>query len=177
MDCPNCGLETQANQKYCRSCGAGLQMTTQPLTRQGAIPDFESQAAISRNEENHPGNNLAVWGFMIMFIGVAIGVIGKMLLHQDLITVIGVLVSLAGMFISAYPYLSTPARQQSDSNLTSQAKVAKSSPRVKQLPEESDIEYVPSITERTTNLLPEDARPRTSTKDERENARDVGIVD
>ena len=153
MDCPKCGLKTQANQKYCRSCGASLQMTTQPLSRQGEISDFESQAAISRNEEKHTGNNLAVWGFMIMFIGVAIGVIGKMLLQQDLVTVIGVLVSLAGMFISAYPYLSTPARQQSASKLTSQAKVATSSQPVKQLPEESNIEYVPSITERTTNLL------------------------
>jgi len=87
-----------------------------------------------------------------MLIGAAIGVVGKKLLHEDIITVVGVLISLLGMFLTVYPYLK-PARRQKDVYLpSSQSKVPASSP-AERLPQATDIDYVPSITERTTDLL------------------------
>jgi hypothetical protein len=40
-----------------------------------------------------------------MLIGVVIGVVGKKLVHEDIITVVGVLISLSGMFLTTYQYL------------------------------------------------------------------------
>ena len=53
-----------------------------------------------------------------MFIGVAIGVIGKKLVHDDIVTVVGILLALAGMFMTAYPYLAPSRRRLTPAGLT-----------------------------------------------------------
>ena len=152
MTCPTCGLTARADQKFCRSCGASLQMTTRPLAELATISDLEKASAVSFSDDRQRGNRLLLWGFALMLIGAAIGVVGKKLLHEDIITVVGVLISLLGMFLTVYPYLK-PARRQKDVYLpSSQSKVPASSP-AERLPQATDIDYVPSITERTTDLL------------------------
>jgi hypothetical protein len=104
-----------------------------------------------------------------MFIGVAIGIIGKMLMHQEMVTVVGVLVSLVGMFLTAYPYLSPSPRQKYDSIPSSQPEALTQSQPTKYLPQESNIAYVPSITERTTDLLKNSAPTRTRKNEDGES--------
>ncbi len=41
MHCSKCGLQVVPDQKFCRSCGATLQMITQPLAELAAIPNRE----------------------------------------------------------------------------------------------------------------------------------------
>ena len=101
-----------------------------------------------------------------MFIGVAIGVIGKKLIHEDIVTVVGILISLVGMFLTAYPYLSPAPRKEHDSSLPSQPEVLTESQTTKSLPEGSNTEYVPSITERTTSLLEGSATTARQKEDE-----------
>jgi hypothetical protein len=164
MDCPKCGLPGLPDQKFCRSCGASLQVTTQPLAETLVLADLERKATgISRDGPQRP-NRLAPWGFISMFIGVAIAVIGKMLLHEDIVTVVGVLVALLGMFLTAYPYLWPSRRPKYDSSPPLQPDPLSSQP-AKYL-SEGNIDYVPSITERTTNLLKNPA----VTKPEKEEA-------
>ena len=94
-----------------------------------------------------------LWGFVMMLIGVAIGVAGKKLLDEDIITVVGVLISLAGIFLVCYPYLS-PHRQKLDESVpSSQPQVLNTPHPAEYLPPGNIVDYVPSITERTTNLL------------------------
>jgi hypothetical protein len=140
-------------------------MTTQPLTRDGALSDSEARHPIIRMDEKHRGNSLVLWGFIIMFIGIAFGVTGKMLLHQEFITGIGVLISVLGMFLTAYPYLFTPSRARSDHN-TSPGKVLTSPQQAKLLPGDSGTEYIPSITEKTTDLLQHSSVTRPGQKDD-----------
>jgi hypothetical protein len=83
-------------------------MTTQPLAELDTISDLERTLAISLQVEVRRRNGFVLWGFIAMFIGVAIGVVGKKLLHEDIVTVIGVLISLLGMFLTVYPYLAPP---------------------------------------------------------------------
>jgi hypothetical protein len=99
-----------------------------------------------------------------MFIGVAIGVIGKMLMHEEMVTVVGVLVSVVGMFLTVYPYLLPSPRQKHDSIPSLQPEVLRQSQPTKYLPPESNIEYVPSISERTTDLLKDSAAIRPGQK-------------
>lgn len=153
MNCPKCGLEILADQRFCRVCGKSLQMTTQPLAERAAMTNLESRPVTLVEDEKQRANKLMPWGFIIMFIGVAVGVIGKKLMHEDLVTVLGVLVSLAGMFLTVYRYLWPSPRQKSDTSPSSQVDILVQSQPGKYLPPESNIEFVPSITERTTSLL------------------------
>ena len=153
MNCPKCGLPTLSDQKFCRSCGAGLQMITQPLAEPATVPDPVTTPAIIYRDERRPPDRLLLWGFIMMFVGAAIGVVGKKLLHEDIVTVVGVLVSLAGMFLSAYPFLSPSPRKRYGSGPSAPPKVLTQSQSTKSLPQDSNTEYVASITDRTTDLL------------------------
>lgn len=167
MNCPKCGMQTLPEQKYCRSCGAGLQIVTQPLAERVAVSDVTRTPAVVRKDETQRAAGMMRWGFILMFIGVSIGVTGKMLMHEDIVVVVGVLLSLVGMFLTVYPYLSPSPRKQYDSRLPSPPEVLTESPPTKYLPQVSDTEYVPSITERTTGLL-ESSAPITPRKKEGE---------
>jgi len=168
MVCSKCGLQTLPEQKFCRSCGASLQAITQRLP-EGTTVTGPGTPAISIREEMHGTNRLVQWGFIVMFLGAAIGVVGKMLMHDQLVTVVGVLLSLVGMFLAVYPYLSPSSRTRHNSGSSSQPELQRQSQPTKQLPEERTIEYVPSITERTTDLLKTSAA--TPKQKEDENSR------
>jgi len=159
MICPKCGLQTLPEQKFCRSCGASLQAITQRLP-EGTTLAGQITPAIIIQEETHGANRLVQWGFIIMFVGAVIGVVGKMLMHEQVVTVVGVLLSLAGMFIAVYPYLSPSSSSRHNTVASSQPELQKQSQPAKQLPEERTIEYVPSITEGTTDLLKTPATPK-----------------
>jgi hypothetical protein len=134
-------------------------MITQPLVERDTVSDPERTRAFILRNEKQQTSRLVLWGFIIMFIGAAIGVMGKKLVHDEIVTVVGVLISLAGMFLTVYPYLSPPKKH--DSNPSSQPEALAQSQPTKYLPQGSDIEYVPSISERTTDLLAtSEVRPR-----------------
>lgn len=172
MNCPKCGLLTFPDQKFCRSCGAGLQLTTQPLVESGAVSNLTSTSAVIFRDERQRPSGLILWGFILMFIGVAIGVIGKKLMHEDIVTVVGVLISLLGMFLTVYPYLSppkSPSRKKDDSSPSSQPEVLTPAEQPKFLPQASNTEFVPSVTERTTDLLESSAATTPRRKDDGES--------
>jgi predicted lipid-binding transport protein (Tim44 family) len=127
-------------------------MTTQRLVDHPAVLDARSAPAITGSEKQFRPNGLLLLGFIVMFIGVAFGVIGKMLIHQDAVTVVGVLASLAGMFMVAYSSLFPSQPQKYNSN-RSPKPVLTEVETPKSLSSQSNTDYAPSITERTTDLL------------------------
>lgn len=153
MTCPKCGSPRLAEQKFCRSCGASLPVTTQPLAEAPSLTKLENKSAIGFRSEERRANSFVFWGVIIMFIGAAIGVIGKKLVHEDIITVVGVLISFAGMFLTVYPYLAPSSRKKTGTSSSLQPDVLTLSEQPRYLPRANDIEYVSSITERTTDLL------------------------
>lgn len=153
MTCPKCGSPRLANQKFCRSCGISLELTTQPLAEPSTVSYRKSTSATGFKSEKQRINGFVLWGFIIMLIGAAIGIIGKKLAHEDIVTVVGVLISLAGMFLAVYPYLAPTPRKKNDSVSSLQPELLTPSQPGKYLPQRSNIEYVPSITESTTGLL------------------------
>jgi predicted lipid-binding transport protein (Tim44 family) len=169
MNCPSCDLQTLPGQKFCRSCGASLQMTTQPLAGSGTVSELDKPLANNSRGAQQRANGLVLWGFISMFVGVAISLIGKMLMHQDIVTVVGVLITLAGMFLTAYPYLSPARPHKDDSAPSTQPDVLTQSPATKFLPQGGHIESLPSITERTTDLLMNPAPNRTRKKEDEES--------
>ena len=162
MTCHKCGSETLPDQRFCRACGARLGIVTEPLTKEAAISYPKDAKVVEDRIDSR--NRLVAWGFIIMFVGVAIGVIGKKLMHEEIVTVIGILMSLAGMFLTGYPYLRPSSRKDSRS-ASSSRELTKQSPPVNQLPE-GRTDYVPSITERTTDLLKSSEVRRSKEKDD-----------
>jgi len=159
MNCRKCGFQTLPDQRFCRSCGESLQTNTTPFVEQATLFEPEKPPANILKDEKQRASGLMHWGFMIMFIGVAVGIIGKKLMHEDIVTAVGALVSIMGMFLAVYPSLSPSSRRKVDSSPSSQPDILSQPQAGKYLPPESNIEYVPSITERTTNLLEKSAVP------------------
>ena len=166
MTCHKCGLQTLPEQRFCRSCGTSLQITTQPLARPVAESDPEIKSAQTWRER---ANKYVLSGFIVMLLGVAIGVIGKKLMHQDLVTVIGVLISLVGMFLTVYPYLAPSRRTKHDPTQSQLDEITHSRPS-NTLPRERSPEYVASITERTTDLLEDVPVARRTAEDGKSSA-------
>lgn len=153
MNCPKCGVEVVPQQKFCRACGTTLTMDTQRLTEPATVSQPQSHTEIAPRDNLHRPEKLLAWGLIVMFVGAAIGIIGKMLIHVDVVTVAGVLVALAGMFLSVFPYVFPSPRRRRISNESSESELQAQPKSQKSLPEERPIEHVPSITERTTDLL------------------------
>ena len=141
-------------------------METQRLAKPQVGTDPGRPSTIGSKEEDQRANQFVLWGFILMFIGVAIGVVGKKLLYQDIVTVVGVLISLGGMFGTVYPYLA-PTRRKVDSNFPSQPEILTPPKTTEYLPDASSIEYVPSITDRTTKLLKNSATKRPEETDKK----------
>jgi hypothetical protein len=174
MICPKCELQAQADQKFCRSCGASLRITTQPLAELDTLSDLERPQRVGGSKgKAQRGNTFVLWGFITMFIGVAIGVLGKKLLHEDIVTVVGVLISLLGMFLTVYPFLAPSAREKNNFQPSSPPQIPTPSRPKESLPEARNIEYVSSITEGTTDLLKNPAATKAAQK---ENGQSKALV-
>ncbi len=143
MKCYQCGSQSEQTQNFCRTCGTSLQIITKPLAEYAEVAEPENTPAHIPQTAGQRRRKLALAGMLIMFIGLALGVISTMIIHQEIIAASGVLISIIGMFLVAYSSLSSP-RSKSNANTPAQPIY---------LPQENKLEYLPSITERTTSLL------------------------
>ena len=93
-------------------------------------------------------------GFIIMFAGVVLGIIGKKLFNIDIVSVVGVLLSVAGMFMIAYPFIFPSPRRRQDAVPRQQPGSMKPADPTKKLTQMNDIDFISaSVTEGTTDLL------------------------
>ena len=159
MHCPNCGKQTSLNQKFCRSCGMSLETVSKVLTEHLSVADSDRlMAKVDESLLVRRMYKMLLWGIIAVIFGIALLAIGK---NNGLITLPGLLIALAGMLLAAYGVLSPiktmvlPSRQQP------QSKALKQPESELYLPPQSFFEPVPSVTERTTELL-EIENPRVS---------------
>jgi hypothetical protein len=129
------------DQKFCRSCGADLQGT--------GVTVADGSIGVDGERTNH----LMLLGFVVMFAGAAVGVVGKMLLHADAVTVVGVLAALAGMFIVVYPSLNPARRRRQALASAARPEIFLPAEPTKKLTPVNEADFIPSVTESTTDLL------------------------
>ena len=164
MNCPSCDLQALPGQKFCRSCGASLQMTTQRLTEPATVSELNRPAATAVKGDPQRVNGYVPWGYLVIIIGVAICLIGKKIIHEEILTIVGVLLSFGGMLLTASRL---PARRQSyEPATTAPPQVLTPSPAAEYLPRDDRLGSLPSITERTTDLLKNPAPTRTRKKED-----------
>lgn len=163
MFCPNCGNKNSTDQKFCRSCGLGLQKVAQTLSEQ-----LPTKLDLSLQQKKERFEKLGVAALSVFGVGVAIpvlyGIFYKMMYTQGkviaglgllaLIIVLGCGLLSVILFAKANEVKETPAKPAlpDQPQLHPQAET-------RELPEHSPPETpVFSVVDRTTELLPQKSR-------------------
>src|SRR5215470_14671591 len=91
MYCPNCGKENSEKQRFCRSCGLGLQAISQALADELSPGEENGCSAGILNREQKGSQNPLIYGFLMLMVGAIIGLFGKKIFFDKTIADIGTL--------------------------------------------------------------------------------------
>lgn len=163
MYCPNCGTKTKTDQNYCRACGLGLEKIASTLTEQ--LPARVDESLLARKDrlEKWGVVSLSVFAFgVISFLLYSVGM--KLISQGNLLAVLG----MVGLFIMmacglASVILFAKAKDVGDKAKKRNSEVSEST-STKQLLTEGHFEPVPSVTDRTTELLVVEKRDTQRTR-------------
>ena len=155
MYCPNCGNQNSVDQKFCRSCGLGLQKVVQTLSEQ--LPT-KLDLSLQQKKERFEKLGLAALGIFGAGLGIPIlyeilyttmwtqGNIVKGLGMLALVLVLACGLMSAILFAKANEVKETPAKQPLPQELANQHTAELLNESVPQTP-------TFSVTDRTTELL------------------------
>lgn len=164
MYCPNCGTKTSIDQNFCRACGLGLEKIALSLTEQlPTKPDLSLQQQKERLEKLGVVA-LSVFGFGVLsFIAYTIGY-KLMVAKGDIVAVlatIGFLIMAACGLASVILFAKAKEVGQEANKRKPQPDLA-SGESTKELLTEGHFEPVPTVTDRTTELLTVEKRDAKS---------------
>lgn len=158
MYCPNCGAKTSTEQKFCRSCGLGLEKIALSLTEQLPTRVDEHQLSQKERYERLGVAALSVFGAGVLGL-ILYGIVYKLMVTQGKLIAglgfLGLIIMLGCGLLSTILFAKAKeAEQAAGKRQISDAKVANVSPTpTKELLTEGNFEPVPSVTDRTTELL------------------------
>lgn len=164
MYCPNCGTKTSTDQNFCRSCGLRLEKVAATLSEQMPTRvDLTLQQQKERYEKWGMAA-LSVFGLGILsFIIYSVGY--KLMMTQGNIlaalAIIGFLVMVVCGLGSVVLFAKAKEVGEGASKRSPQPAI-KSAESTKELLTEGNFEPVPSVTDRTTDLLTAERLERKS---------------
>lgn len=160
MYCPNCGKENSAEQKFCRACGLSLEKAIQSLAEQ--LPERELDKNLRERQERIDRLITIVGGSAVAIVlaGVFWGIIyGIMIVKGQVIPGLLMLAFIIGMVIAG---LLTLYRDSLNKAAGKRRSSQPALPEARTAELEAHLEPVPSVTERTTELLTTDKRDADS---------------
>ena len=160
MLCPNCGTQTTMEQKFCRSCGMNLEPVSKALAAhfaQGGGAEARAEGdgrrvkedelrAVSRMSRDLLPGVAVIFAAIMLVSSVGLPALG---LAYKLLALVTILI---GALISAQAVLS-PLRSLGRRRRAARLEALEGGKATGPLLDESTIEPVPSVTERTTDLL------------------------
>ena len=166
MHCPNCGKPATTDQQFCRACGMSLETvgklvakhTGSPAAVQAKLDKAAAEKAAVRSMFNW-----MIWGMLIVGIGVVMVVINKSFPIGDWFRLLGSLLGVAGMGVMTGGVLNAarrgtlPSRRERDQ--------LSGSPDTNELPTHRPPAELPSVTERTTQLIAVEEAPTNKMMD------------
>jgi zinc ribbon protein len=160
MFCPNCGVETQRETKFCRSCGMDLKLVSQSFAGQTQIIGEQQAPKESQRRQAMKWGFVTFWGGILLaallaimgdaFIPISqrLGVfIGNLAPLGGLVTTVGIGIMLYSLFLPKAPSAKSPSAKSQKAN----PKLQSQTPA--QLPPEPYRQPVGSVTESTTRLF------------------------
>jgi hypothetical protein len=154
MYCPNCGKQTATDQKFCRACGLGLDKIAQSLGEQ--LPARVDETLLARKERMEKLGVAALSVFGLGLLSILVYMIGEKLLAKgnlfEALVILGFAIMFACGLVSVF--LFARAKELGDEATKRQlpTSIEQSSP-TRELLAEGRMEPVPTVTERTTELL------------------------
>lgn len=163
MYCPNCGTKTSIDQNFCRACGLGLDKIAISLTEQ-----LPTKPSLSLQQQKERFENLGVAALSVFGLGVLsliiYGVVYKIIISEgDLLTAlaaIGFIIMIACGLASVV--LFAKANEAGQEATKRKPQDLPSTESTKELLTEGHFEPVPSVTDRTTELLTVEKRDAQS---------------
>ncbi len=159
MHCPSCGNESSLEQKFCRTCGFNLGPVSE-LVR-GAPESSESIKRRRREREALAARQMfrwLGWGMAILGIGVVMLVAQKTFDMSKLFRFVSTMVILGGVAIAMYGTLAVVGKSGPAAPKAGMPDHDKELPAAdtNELPEARIPISLPSVTERTTQLIGEE---------------------
>jgi hypothetical protein len=164
MFCPNCGTETEAGQKYCRACGLGVGKLAGLISEQlpaGAL-ERSTPEEVARLLRRKRGVERLLVGlgltagsvFAVAMVAMIITkiIIGKGQLLQGGLLLALIIAAVAALALVFYRETLTESLAARGVSPEKEKLLAEGAATSKLLPE-SQFEPVPSVTDRTTELL------------------------
>lgn len=157
MYCPNCGTKGSAEQKFCRSCGLGLEKIAQSLGEQLPATLDESLDVRKNKLERMGVAALSVFGVGVLSLILYLVGYKLMFTQGRLLAGLGILafILIAGCGILSVILFEKANEVEATKNkhrLQPSKELSKEETSPKLLPE-ALFEPLPSVTERTTELL------------------------
>ena len=157
MFCPNCGAKTSIEQKFCRACGLGLEKIALSVTEQ--LPTGPDEHLMSQKERFERLGMAALGVFGVGVLGVMLyGIVYKLMVTQG--QILGGLAMLGFMIMAGCGVLAVilfakakEAEEAAGKRRLEQKEAAVIATPTKELLGEGHLEPVPSVTDRTTELL------------------------
>lgn len=157
MYCPNCGNKSSTDQRFCRSCGLGLEKVAQTLVEQLPTNLDENLDAQKNRLEQWGVAALSVFGLGVLSL-LLYGIVYKLMITQGKVmaglALLGLVVMVACGLLSVV--LFAKANEVGEAKLKrqiTQAEGPTKSETTRDLLPEGRLEQIPSVTEHTTELL------------------------
>ena len=167
MFCPNCGAKTSVEQKFCRACGLGLEKIALSLTEQLPTRADDSPASEKERLERWGLAALSVFGAGVVALLLFFIVYRMMFLEGKILNglaLLGMMIMGACGILAVILFAKAKEVEESAGKRRIQQKdAAVAATSTKELLTEGHLEPVPSVTDRTTDLLyaeKKDARAR-----------------
>ncbi len=155
MYCPNCGNQTSADHKFCRACGLGLEKIALSLGEQ--LPARVDETLLARKERLEKIGMAALGVFCLGLLAVLLYALGEKIILQgevfEALTMLGVFVMIACGLVSVFLFARAKELGEEAGKRQLQPAATEKSSSTRELLSEGTMEPVPTVTERTTELL------------------------
>ena len=155
MFCPNCATKISTDQKFCRACGLALDKIVQILGEQLPATLDESLQAQKDKLERLGVAALSIFG--LGFFGLLLYGVGyKLMLSQGNViaglAILGLIVLIGSGLLSVILFAKANELKEANARVRRPDELGESAPTANLL-NEAHIEPLPTVTERTTELL------------------------